>query len=273
MNGRHPPLFARGQGESFRDAFRRRQRPDVVAGARVLEQRLDLCEKRLGQPVVAEKPEVNVLPEELATGQAGTALRRRCQPPLGVHQAHDAGCRCGRPPDRLVDSRIGAEPQGVQVTGPGQVPAGGLAIAGKQVDEAEAEVQLGVPVVDRQRRRQLAEGLREAALRCQPAAAIDRGSPRRQLALTQAVAVRRRERRGVAQVDSDGAEDHGRPGSRRQCCDVGQVALELPVGALEPRVVGRHPAVQEHLHAAPARPRRRPAAQGRQAPRQKLTAA
>ena len=59
------------------------------------------------------------------------------------------------------------------------------------------------------------------------------------------------ERRARAQVDRDRGEQHARAGAVRGTDHVAEVRLEVPVHALQPRIVAGHLPVEERLHATP----------------------
>ena len=108
-------------------------------------------------------------------------------------------------------------------------------------------------VVDLRRRLILGNRFRPLLFAFQFDARLIERLPFRQILGRQVGSVQRGQRRAVLEVHGHRRKDHAGPGPAGDVADVRQILPEVVVNRRQPRVVGRHRVVHEHLHALPRR--------------------
>ena len=121
-------------------------------------------------------------------------------PGLGFKQPHPRiAAGLDRLADHLVQSRVGAESQRVQVAGADEMRPGFFLVAQRQAASAPAVVQLRVPVIRSRGLLELLDRGADVAARLERDAGLEPGLPIRGLRRLQTRAVQRAEGRPVPQ--------------------------------------------------------------------------
>src|SRR5208337_2544857 len=168
---------------------------------------------------------------------------------LGVNQ----GCAVGGgyPANGLVETRIGAEPESVQVASQEEIGGSGISLADGQLASGLAKDQFGILPVNLAGLLVGGQGVGEAAFVLGLLPAAKAFIPFAELGRAQARAMLRSERGRVLEVHRHGRQEDGRAGAAAHLDNGPEIAGEVVVHDAQAGAVGRDPMPQKHLHPLP----------------------
>ena len=227
----------------------------MLTGSRQLRQgRLDLVQNSPREQVVSIEGEMNVLVEQAIAGNAADRQIALGQRLLRIHETDSGGFLLGgHVANGLVDLRVFAEPQNIQVASRDELFAGFFPSSQRGETSPPSEGEFRETVVDLCGRLVLRNRLLPLLFSFQFDTSQIKRLPFRQIVRRQIGSVLRRERGAVLQVHSHGRKHHSRSGAAGDLADIDEVPAEVVVNRRQARVVGRHRVVHEHLQALPRR--------------------
>ena len=206
-------------------------------------------EKIASDFVGAAEGEVHVFVEEIVTGKPGFAA-------LGegggeVDQLDVGQWLGGEIADDLVEGRVGAETERVEVEGALELPAGVGGTLETEKETTQAEVQFGVMVIDCESGAVVGFGGREIVGAFGGLCGFEVLFPAEKRFGGKVASMKREERRKVALVGDDGAEKCASSGVGGGRGDVAEIGAEVFADGAEACIVESDLLSEKHLHAAP----------------------